>query len=98
MAMTKTTTLTEINIIPQETFTNGEGEQIVHEAVIRSVYRTVVDDPDDDDLPITHTFGNTLHRTTTTYDSDGNAIVADTDLSGEDQLVQNLAALVWPTE
>jgi len=95
MAMTKTTTLTEINITPETTWTNSEGEQIVQEAVIHSVYRTVVDDPDDNDLPLTHTFGNTLHRTTTTYDADGNATVSDTDLSGEDQLIQDIAAVVW---
>ena len=95
MAMTKTTTLTEINITPQMTWTNSEGEQIVQEAIIHSVYRTEIDDPDDNELPLRKTFGNTLHRTTTTYDADGNAIVADTDLSGEDQLVQDIAAVVW---
>lgn len=95
MTMTKTTTLTEINITPRSTWTNDEGELITQEATIHAVYRTVIDDPDDDQLPITHTFGNLLKKTTTSYDSEGNATVIDTDLSGEEQLVQDIAAAVW---
>lgn len=95
MAMTKTTTLTQITITPKVTWTNSEDAQIVHDAIIHSVYTTVVDDPDDADLPLAHTFGNTLHRTTTTYDAEGNATVTNTDLSGEDPLVQTIATMLW---
>lgn len=44
-------------------------------------YVDTIDDPDDDSLPITHARAKQYRR--------------DDDVSGEDQLVQDIAAVVW---
>ena len=95
MAMTKTTTLTEINITPETVWINEEGVEGRNPTIIHAVYRTVIDDPEDDQLPLARTFGKNLVKTTITRDDEGNEIVLDTDVSGEDQLVQDICAVIW---
>lgn len=46
------------------------------------------DDPDDDDMPVTKPYQVSFRR----YQSDGETA---TDMSGEDQMIQDICAAVW---
>ena len=88
MAITKTTAVETIEIRVKD----GDDEMTVH-------YMHTWDDPDDNDAPVHKVISKALHRytRTTTTDEDGNetATTVATDLSGEDQLVQDIAAVIW---
>lgn len=60
---------------------------------------TTWDDPDDDQLPMDRRSSRTISKMvlSTTYEEDGTPIHSETerDMSGEDQLVQDIAAVVW---
>jgi hypothetical protein len=77
MAMTKTVTVEKIQIHP--TNTDMEGNDLGPVMMIQQ--SIVVDDPDDDQLPL-------QSRKTIN-------IQADTDTSGFDPLIQRIAAAVW---
>ena len=88
MAMTKTTAVETIEIRVRE----GDDQITVH-------YVHTWDDPDDSDAPVNKVMTKGLQRytRTTSTDEDGNEVTTttETDLSGEDQLVQDIAAVVW---
>ena len=76
MAITKTTTLAECYVrIDDSVIPEGEGPWLV------ARYVDVIDDPDDDELPIQRERMKTFTR--------------DDDLTGEDQIIQDIAAAVW---
>ena len=81
MAITKTTEVERIEII---------GEQI-------SVWSVdCFDDPDDDQLPVKSGRAvRYIEKRTMTTDENGEVVYVDTDISGEDQLIQDIAAVVW---
>lgn len=58
-------------------------------------YKTTIDDPDDDELPIVTLKEAQFRKKTRTEDADGNVTFTDTDLSGEEQIIQDAAALIW---
>jgi hypothetical protein len=84
MAITKTTTVHRIEVIP------GADDP----ALVVS-YTDFIDDPDDDQLPLRATRTIHLERITHSVDEDGNATSTPTDLSKHDPLVQTIAAAVW---
>ena len=53
------------------------------------------DDTSDAALPVTSTVVKHLQRFVVTVDDVGNETSTATDVSGEDQLVQNVCAAVW---
>lgn len=89
MAMTKTTLIETIEI---RQFADAETKLFVHT-------KNTWDDPDDSDAPVEKINFHAVERyqVEITYDEDGNETRTETptDLSGEDQLVQDIAAVVW---
>ena len=59
------------------------------------VYEHTFDDTSDAALPVTSTVVKHLQRFVVTTDDDGNESSTATDVTGEDQLVQNVCAAVW---
>ncbi len=59
------------------------------------VYEHTFDDLTDDALPVTSTVVKHLQRYTVTMDDDGTETSTATDLTGEDQLVQDICGAVW---
>lgn len=89
MAIEVTKTVTSItiqytgSINPAESAAAGE----VQKPSLVVNYEVIVDDPDDNMLPVK----NMSSRVILSEDSDGNA----TDVSGEDEKIQTIAAAVW---
>jgi hypothetical protein len=82
MAMTKTRTVQRVEVYPG----NPDPRLMV-------VYEVSIDDPDDDALPVTATKVENFNRVND-MDPD-NPSTEPTDMSGEDPLVQTIAAAVW---
>ena len=59
------------------------------------VYEHTFDDTNDTALPVTSTVVKHLQRYIVTTDEDGNETSTATDVTSEDQLVQNICAAVW---
>jgi hypothetical protein len=59
------------------------------------VYEDAMDDPDDNDLPVTATRVKQLNRYLVTIDEDGTETSTATDVTGEDQLVQDICGAIW---
>lgn len=83
MAITKTTTVSRVEIMP-----NDNNRVMV-------VYLDRFDDPDDDQLPNESLRTVQLWKTTRVTDEEGNVTETPTDVSGHDPLVQTIAAAVW---
>lgn len=79
MAITTTKSLARFEVWP--------GNDLITDPHLRIWTRIEVDDPDDDALPKIWEQEKTL----TKQDSEGNA----TDISNEDQLVQDVCAAIW---
>ena len=86
MAITKTTTIQKIYVIPA---TDSSADSTTNPAwpTAHVVYLDTLDDSSDDDLPIVHTRGKTFEK----FDSEGNATV----YSSEDSLVQDVLGTIW---
>ena len=59
------------------------------------VYEHTFDDTSDAALPVTSTVVKNLSRNTVTVAEDGTESSAATDVTGEDQLVQDICAAIW---
>jgi len=59
------------------------------------VYEHTFDDSSDDALPVTSTIVKNLQRYVVTVDDEGNETSATTNVSGEDQMVQDICAAMW---
>ena len=94
MAITKTTTVQRCEVYPQsdadsaDTLNSGNPTVMV-------VYEDAMDDPDDNDLPVVATRVKHLSRYTITVADDGTESSAATDVTGEDQLVQDICGAIW---
>ena len=62
---------------------------------LRVVYDDVFDDSSDSDLPVTTPRTSHIERFTITVDEDDNVSSADTDVTGHDQMVQDICAVLW---
>jgi len=88
MAITKTTSVQRVEVYPQsdadaaDTLNSGNPTVMV-------VYEDSMDDPSDNDLPVTATRVKHLKRYSD--ESDQTATV----VTGEDQLVQDICGAVW---
>lgn len=88
--MIKTTKVEAIEIMPVE---GGDAELIVRK-------RHTWDDPDDNDAPLHKYVSESLRKYTITLSINPETEAIEevsslTDISGEDQLVQDIAAVVW---
>jgi hypothetical protein len=59
------------------------------------VYENTFDDSEDDELPVVQTQVKHLSKTTTDNSDPENPVVTDTDVSGEDALVQTVCGAIW---
>ena len=84
MAITKTEQLTQITI-------NGLTESSGN-SCIKLDYRIKLDDPEDDQLPI---YSSKIKEIWRYLPHDGEGPRPEADISGEDQLIQDIAALIW---
>ena len=98
MAITKTTKVQRCEVYPKS---NADAEATVSAAwpTVMVVYEDLLDDTEDDDLPVTATRVKHLEKFTLTHstDSEGNPTEssAATVVTGEDQLVQDICGAVW---
>lgn len=95
MAITKTTTVQRCEVYPAQ---SSSAETTTNEAwpTIMVVYEDVLDDPDDSELPITATRTKYLQKFTITPGVDGaEHTSAATDVTGENQLVQDICGAIW---
>lgn len=81
MAITRTTTVHRVEVYPED-------RMVV-------IYNDLLDDPDDDQLPLRSQREVSLTRMTSTMAEDGAITETATDVSGHDALVQAIAAAVW---
>lgn len=87
MAITKTSTLLEVHILPAadasaaNTTNNGN-------PTIKVITEVTLDDANDDQLPMVNVVEHNIVR----YVSDGGSA---TDVSSEDSLVQSIAGAIW---
>jgi len=86
MAITKTRSVQRIEVYPAV----GDGDERV-----MVVYVNIFDDLEDEELPVTSTKIVHLEKTTTDSSDPENPVVTNTDISGEDALVQTVCNAVW---
>jgi len=87
MAITKTTTVQQIHVIPAEDTSAADSANAKH-PIIEVTYQELFDDSEDALLPVTTTRYVLLKK----YVEDGGSA---TDYSGEDQLVQDVCGGIW---
>lgn len=91
MAMTKTTEIEKIELRYMRENIHPEGVEILGpEIFVRKV--TTWDDPDDDQLPMTKGVNEVYPRQKWNQET---GAWEDNDISGADQIVQDIAAVVW---
>ena len=88
MAITKTTNLERVEVMPAEDAAAADTTNAGNPRV-ECVYLDTVDDSTDDDLPASFTRIKTLHR----YSDEDNQTA--TDVTSEDQLVQDICGAIW---
>ena len=86
MAITNTRTVQRCEVYP---------DQDGGDPTIMIVYEYTFDDTEDADLPATSTVAKHLARYAVTLDEDGIETSTDTDVTGEDQMVQDICAALW---
>lgn len=94
MAITKTTSVQRVEVYPQAD-ADAVNTLNAGNATLMVVYEDAMDDPDDNDLPVVATRVKHLNRYTITVADDGTESSAATDVSGEDQLVQDICGAIW---
>ena len=86
MAITNVRTVQRVEVYP------GPGED---DPSVMVVYEHTFDDTDDDQLPVTTSATRHIHRYVITVAEDGTETQTATDITGEDQLVQDICAGIW---
>lgn len=86
MAITKTRSVQRIEVYP------GIGDE---DDRVMVVYENTFDDSEDDELPVIQSHVKHLYKTTTDNSDPENPVVTNTDISGEDALVQTVCNAVW---
>jgi len=81
MAMTKTVTLSEVRII------NASSDS----PILLITEEITIDDPDDNQLPLTTKNRRSIPKVTENADGE----MVDTDISGEEQILKDVCAIVW---
>ena len=84
MAITNTRTVQRVEVMP-----------VAPDPSLMVVYLHTFDDPSDDQLPAVTERTVWLNRYTVTVAEDGTETSTATDITGEDQLVQDICGAVW---
>lgn len=87
MAITNTRTVQRVEVYGAQ---NGESDPTV-----MVLYTHTFDDTSDDDLPVKSNKTKHLKRYIVTVNDEGEETSTATDISGEDQLVQDICAAIW---
>lgn len=87
MAISKTQSVLSMKVFFQDTIDGNPAAQLQ--------IQTAIDDPDDDDLPVVSVRDVYLPYSYTDYETQE---IVLTDVSGYDQAVQNIFAVIWPTD
>lgn len=93
MAMTKTIQTEGIDIV----FPNNAVGSTAEKSLLITE-KINIDDPDDDLLPVVQRKSRRIEKYTAVDVGDGVFEDQLTDISGESQLVQDICALIWPSE
>ena len=88
MAMTKTTSVQRIEVYPASD-TDAADTLNAGNPTVMAFYEDHIDDPDDADLPVIAPRNKSFVR----YSDEANATA--TDVTGEDQLVQDICGAIW---
>lgn len=88
MAITKTTSLERVEVRPAEDSSAADTTNAGNPTV-EAIYVDTIDDTSDADLPVDYTRTKCLER----YSDEENSTA--TDVTGEDQLVQDICGAVW---
>lgn len=94
MAITKTTSVQRVEVYPQSD-ANAADTLNSGNPTVMCVYEDVMDDPNDNDLPVVATRVKHLNRYIVTLADDGTETSTATDVTGEDQLVQDICGAIW---
>ncbi len=94
MAITNTRTVQRIETYPAS---DSSAASSVNEGnpTLMVVYQHTFDDSSDAELPVTTDKVKHLQRYIVTTDADGTESSTATDITGEDQLVQDICGAVW---
>lgn len=84
MAITNTRTVGRIEVYPSD-----------NDPSLMVCYEHTFDDSSDDALPVTTSVVKHLQRYTVTVAEDGTETSTATDVTGEDQLVQDICGAIW---
>lgn len=87
MAITNTRSVQRVEVYPSA---DADGD-----ANIMVIYEHTFDDSADDALPVTTSVSKHLSRYLVSYDDEGVESSTATDVTGEDQLVQDICAAIW---
>lgn len=87
MAITNTRTVQRCEVYP--------AMSADEHSTLMVVYTHTFDDTDDTELPVTTEKVVHLNRYVVTIDDEGTETSTATDMTGHDQMVQNIAAAVW---
>lgn len=87
MAISKTQSVLSMKVFFQDTIDDNPAAQLQ--------IQTVIDDPDDDDLPLVTVRDAYLPYSYTDYETQETVL---TDVSGYDQAVQDIFAVIWTTD
>lgn len=87
MAISKNPRIQRIEVYPASDESASDTSNAKHPHIM-AVYEDVIDDPDDDDLPVVATRTKHIHK----YVEDGGAL---SDYSSELQLVQDICSELW---
>lgn len=88
MAITKTTSVQRCEVYPAQDSDAADTTNLGNPTVM-VVYEDSMDDPNDADLPVTASRVKHIER----YSDEENATA--TDVTGEDQLVQDICGAIW---
>lgn len=94
MAITQVRTVQRIETYPKEDST-AAGTLNAGNPNLMVVYQHTFDDTSDATLPVTTTKVVHLNRYVVAYADDGTETSTATDVSGEDQLVQDICGALW---
>ena len=94
MAITKTTSVQRVEVYratdPDAADTLNAGNPTV-----TVIYEDSMDDPNDSDLPVIAIRAKNLSRYVVTINDDETTTSTATDVTGEDQLVQDICGAIW---
>ena len=94
MAITKTRSVSRLEVYPAAD-SSAENTLNAGNPSVMIVYLHTFDDTSDDELPANTTQVKHINRYLLTFAEDGTETSTATDVTGEDQLVQDICGAIW---